>query len=339
MVIFYAVLSVLAISAFIMSIGVFRQRPTWGQARRMGAPFAVFVWIQVVFYLAVIEGSIGIVDLFIRVPIWIDVAFFIIPPFLVSVIFFILSKRSTFKPHLFVALILVQLGIPGAHTVAKAAEQGTVEISQRGIVKILRYGNDFDDLNYRNVDNLTQLVPIVRSLPQSTATIAGTLHFKNTFDIGKLGDFLTARRLTSMGYSKLPSKYNTIHGIDGVYLKETLDGEVKELLIVENKVNKGRLAPGQMTDDWVIQRAEKMLLADDLRVRETGRLLLTTLAASPDIIKKELWHHNLDTGKTIVLNVTPIGKRGEIIREWTDSFIQNTIVSMCRNGTLQCDLR
>lgn len=54
--IFYVVVLLVLIGCLFFAIQTFRRRISWGQARVMGVPFAVFVWIQVLFYFALIDG-------------------------------------------------------------------------------------------------------------------------------------------------------------------------------------------------------------------------------------------------------------------------------------------
>ncbi len=336
---FYFASLALVITALIVAISIFSNRPSWGQVRSMGGPFVAFIWIQIVFYLALIEGALGIIDFFIRIPFWIDLIILFAIIALVLAIFFRLSKRETFKRHLFAVLVILPLGLglPSAHFVAQLMEQGTIELGQRGIIKTLRYGNVLDSVNIRNADSLLEALPIARGLPRSVGTVAGTVQFLDTFEIGKLGDYLTARRLGGMGYKKLLSKYDSIHGIDGIFYKSSADGKIGELIIVENKVGNGRLVPGQMSDNWVGERLDKMLATSDESLRRTATMVIDLIDNSPNKVSKQLWHHDLVTGKTVVRDVSSEGKAGDTIYEWIDSFIEKEVKTRCSRGTLVCE--
>lgn len=135
-----------------------------------------------------------------------------------------------------------------------------------------------------------------------------TILFLNSQQKGRLGDRLTAMRLTGQGYEKLKSKYNDLHGIDGVYVKRSASGEVSEILLVESKVDSAQLNPGppaQMSDAWIRQSCHKMLISGDPETARTAQLILDHLD-SPKL-RRELWHHDLSTGKT---TVRPVDTRG-----------------------------
>ena len=72
--------------------------------------------------------------------------------------------------------------------------------------------------------------------------------------------------------------------------------EIQQILIVENKVDTAQLnrKTGQMTDDWIENRVEKMLASDDAEIRSTGELI----RLNPGLVRKELWHHDLNPGIT-----------------------------------------
>lgn len=333
---FYILMTILAGIAFIAAINIFRNKPTWGQVRVMGAPFFAFVLIQGVFYLALFEGTIGLIDLIVGVPLWVDLAIFATIILLVLLIFLILFRRSTFKPHLFVALVVVQLGFPGAHLVAYMTEQGAVEIGQRGIVRTLRYGGSLSEVRIQDVDNVAQAIPIIRGVPRTITTVVGNVRFANTFEIGALGDYLTAKRLGSMGYHKLPSKINKIHGIDGIYIKKSPSGTMTELLIVENKVGSSRLSPRQMSESWIMENVEKMRLSSDRQVQTTGDAIFEAMSSNPEIIQRQIWNHNIETGGTVVRKLNQKGKPGDVLYDWSDRFIENTINQRCASGTLMC---
>ena len=111
---------------------------------------------------------------------------------------------------------------------------------------------------------------------------------------GTFGDALTAAQLKRAGYMEVPSKITQIKGIDGVYLRHNNKGEMKEILVIENKVDSGTLAKDQMTDEWVQNNVTLMLAHPNEAVRHTGQLIRD----NPNLVRKQLWHHNLSSGET-----------------------------------------
>lgn len=161
--------------------------------------------------------------------------------------------------------------------------------------------------------------------------------FINPHHKGELGDRLTALRLTGQGFQKLKSKYDDLHGIDGVYVKRTAQGEVAEIRLVENKVDSARLNPGppaQMSDAWIRQVCQKMLDSSDAQTAETARLVLDHLDSSK--LRRELWHHDLSTGNTTVRSVDSIGQPLAINQRWDDRLVANELNRQCEGARLVC---
>lgn len=334
---FYVFLFFLLLYSLFTAVKAFRGRISWGKARVMGVPFAFFVWIQITFYLLLLDAAYSLVGLILRTPLWLDLAISLGIIVLAWWIFWRLSKRSTFKRYLFFSLVMVPLGIPGAHVVGQVAQTGAIEVSQKVGIGFLKYGDSLDGLALKNVDNVVEAVPIIRHFPQTVKTVAGEITFRNSFEKGLLGDALTAKRLTALGYTKLPSKYNMVNGIDGVFIKRNTAGNVIELVIIENKVDAGRLAFKQMSDEWVLDRASKMITSGDAGVRKTGELVRDTLQRQPSLVRKELWQHYLSDGSTTVRAVDSNGKPGTVLREWADGFIRNQLLDRCTRQVYQCN--
>jgi hypothetical protein len=165
-----------------------------------------------------------------------------------------------------------------------------------------------------------------------------TVEFAHSHMKGRLGDRLTALRLLARGYKKLPSKYDGLHGFDGVYIKKNAAGEIVEIRLVESKVDKARLNQGppvQMSEEWIRKVCAKMQKEGDTEVAETARLILDHLD-SPKL-KRELWHHDLAKGKTAVRTVDDNGKPREAIEGWADKLVANEIERQCAVALLVCN--
>lgn len=311
---------------------LYKGRPTKGQTRVMGAPFAIFVWIQFVFYLAMAESVFSIVSFLADFPFWVDIVVFLSIILFVSFLYFRLAKRHTFKPKLFLALILIPLGFPSASIVFKLVKTGSLELSQKGIY-IAKHADE--SLNHAD----ESLEYSTRKLwPKQKLTIMGIMTFKNTHEIGSFGDYMTARRMTAMGYEKLISKNDKIHGIDGVYMKKT--GENYEIRIVENKVDKSELSERQMTDQWIQENAEKLANSNDSDLRNTGNLILELYNKKVNF-SRELWKYNLEKGS---LEIHLLDDNAKIIGsiptpQGTETFIKNSIRDVCNTKRYECSLQ
>jgi hypothetical protein len=334
---FYAFLLILLLYSLYSAVQTFRERVSWGKARIMGVPFSLFIWLQIVFYLVLLDATYSVVGLLLWTPLWADLAVSLGIILLAWWIFWRLSKRSTFKRQLFIPLVMVPLGVPGVHVIGQVAQTGVIEVSQKVGIGVLKYGDSLEGLAIKNVDTIVEAIPIVRHFPLTMKTVAGEVTFTNSFEKGILGDAITARRMTALGYSKLPSKYNLINGIDGIFVKRDATGAIVELLIVENKVDSSRLALKQMSDEWLFSRIEKMKTAGNEKVRTTGEILDTLLLQQPQVVRKELWQHDLKNGSTVVRSVSADGKPGEILRRWSDALIQNQLIDRCRRQIYVCN--
>lgn len=322
---FYIILSVFMLSGLLFSIQAIRGKISWGQARIMGVSATLFLWVETIFYLVAFESAFGIVSLIIDLPLWVDFLIAFIVFLFILGIFIKLSRRATFKPALFLSLVLIPLGIPGVNIVAKVTKIGCVELTHK-------YGMYI-------VKNTDCKVDVAKKLwPQTKKTIIGEISFKNSHVKGRLGDRLSALRLTGMGYKKLNSKINTLHGIDGVYIKRK-NGKINEILIVENKVDGSQLSygpPKQMSDEWIIGNAHKMLSKENKSLQQTGKLIINAMNNNPVLIKKQLWKHDLETGDT---SVKKIGKHGEVmetVKKWKDNLIPNELKKWCNKGRITC---
>lgn len=323
---FYSILVILLLSGLLFAIQALRGRLSWGQARVMGISAALFVWIELIFFLVVFESAFGIISFIIDLPFWLDILIAVIVFLLIGGIFLKLLKRDTFRPALFIPLVLIPLGIPGVHIVAKVAKIGCVDITQK-------YGMYFVKSAPCQVDVAKKVWPQIKS------TIIGNVKFINSHVKGRFGDRLSAIRLTGMGYKKLNSKLNTIHGIDGVYIKKT-NGKIREIIIAENKVDRAQLSygpPKQMSDEWVRNNAMKLAEHNSKSLQQTGNLIIDAMNNNPSLIQKQLWKHDLELGHT---SVTLLGKDAEFIKskyKWEDGSISNELKKWCDKGRLECD--
>jgi len=196
-----------------------------------------------------------------------------------------------------------------------------------------RFFDDVIKFFEKKCDNIAEhyLIKKIKKLPKPK--------WKNTHLKGTFGDYLTAKRMTAMGYKKLKSKVSSIHGIDGVYIKKGFGNKIEEIVIIENKVDKALLNPGpprQMSSEWIQSNIQKMLTSSDPQVKETGRLLDYFLKNHPNKLKRELWKHDTLSGKTIRYQVNEAGFIEKKIYEWDDKMISNTLNQWCNHGILEC---
>lgn len=303
--------AVLGIVGLYISIQVFRNRISWGTARYMGIPIATFAWMNIIYWFVLFEGAYGFLSLVLDWPLWIDISLFCVILVLSLWVYFRLLHREKFKPNLFWTLFLIPLSIPGIHTAGKLIPR-VAPIETVKPAKIIKSSAPFP-----------QTVHVYGSGYQ--------VEFLDSQSKGRLGDSLTARRLTAEGYTKETSKLDQVHGIDGVFVRYNTHGRPKKILVVENKVDKGRLTSHQMTDDWIKREVDKMLKNPEAKVRHTGRLI----QKYRHLVHKELWHHDLRNGKTTISVLDGEANKSSFREE---KYIGNQIKRRCQTGnpTISC---
>ncbi len=292
-----------------ITIQAFRNKISWGAARYMGIPMTIFAWMTFIYVLVLFEIAYGFVSFILDWPIWIEISLFVVVLVLSLGLYFKLLHREKFKSNLFVALFLVPLGIPGIPTAAKLISRVGPEI-------------------------ITQKVPRVKPrFPQKVqiSDSGWVVEFPNPHSKGRLGDSLTARRLTARGYEKAISKIDKIHGIDGVYIKYDGNRRLEEILIVENKVDGSQLVGDQMTADWITRNVDKMVAHPDVNVRRTGELI----RRNPGMVRKQLWHHDLGSGRTTISTLDDKARKSWV---GTENYIGRLIRKRCesKNPTILC---
>ena len=206
--------------------------------------------------------------------------------------------------------------------------------SKEGDYKLLNFLKSEEKLSMEKAERIAH-----SSWPQKCRTIRGTILFENSHAKGRLGDHLTARRLTAMGYKKFSSKYNSLHGIDGVYIKHNSNGRIIEIKIVENKVDSSTLQPGpprQMSQLWIKNKLEKMMVSSDNETKRIAEITLHVMKNNPSIVSMELWHHDLFRGITIVKKIDRNGFAKQVIKRYDDRMIFNTLEKQCKKGSLIC---
>ena len=305
--IFYAVLIFLGLLGLAIAIQVFRKRLSWGAARRMGVPMTIFFWMNVIYGLVLFEGAFGLVSIILELPLWIDIFLFVMILAVTMTVYFRLLHRNRFKPTIFTALFLIPLSVPGIHTTGKILQKfAPTEILKR-----------------------SEFARPVYAFPQRIEVPSSGygIEFPNALSKGDFGDALTANRLKYAGYMAAPSKVTQIKGIDGVYLRHENDGTLKEIRIVENKVDRGVLIKDQMTDMWVKNNVTQMLSRSNEAVRHTGQLIRD----NPNLVRKQLWHHDLSSGKTKIYSLDRHATK-KLIR--TDSDLGKQVRDICQSNDL-----
>ena len=298
----------LGIIGLLLAINMFRNSIRWPVARYMGVTAAIFGWMVLIYWLVLFEGVYGIASIILDWPLWMDISLFLTILTLSFFVYFKLLHREKFKPQVFASLFLLPLSIPGIHTTGKL---------------------------FRASEIIRELPAPKLGKPYFQETIVADsgyiVKFRNSHEKGRLGDALTARHLTAKQYDKLNSKLDKVHGIDGVYVRRDHSGKPLDIIIVENKVDSSTLNPGQMSNDWIEERLVRMMKHEDDSLRQTATLIRT----NRNIVRKELWHHNLRSGTTSIFSLDDGGQQ-TLLR--TKQFLGKQVRVRCetKNPTISC---
>lgn len=296
----WIVAGVLTLIGLFYAVKIYRNKITFGQAKYMGITRVLFSWMNVIHGLVLFEAAYGVVSFFLDLPLWSDISLILLILMLLMIVYRELKRREKFKPDRFRLLFLIPLGfkpfrfrylllIPlGIH--GPVAVGKMMLPTEYPVKKLIQ--RSFKETPTETSSRKAPRYPLQNLVGDSGYEIV----FPDPHSKGRFGDSLTARRLTAQGYKKEPSKLDTIHGIDGVYVRYYDNGSPREILIVESKVDSGKLGTKQMTDERIAELVERMLVHADPEVRRTGKLI----RENPGLVHKQLWHHYLASGKTTV---------------------------------------
>ncbi|NOT39216.1 MAG: hypothetical protein HOP13_01855 [Alphaproteobacteria bacterium] len=150
---------------------------------------------------------------------------------------------------------------------------------------------------------------VVRMPPPPVANPEG---FNDTIAKGDFGEILTTAIMTTSGWVQIPSKVRGNHGIDGLFIRKGEKGT--EVRIVESKVDQGKLAPGQMSDQWV---DDNLVALEGLGMPSNDIAeIRAALARRSAWLRKEVWTYDLYRGRIEIYLLDRDGRQiGSTFRE------------------------
>lgn len=290
----WIVIGLITLIGLFATVQAYRGKFSWGTARYMGITAVLFFWINVIYGLVLVEAAYGVISFFLDLPLWIDIALFLVILAVLMIVYRELKLREKFKSAMFMSLFLIPLGIHGTHMLGKV---------------ILLMKPPAKRLILREVP-AEKLRPKTSGFPRRdrVGDSGYEIEFRDSVAKGNFGDSLTGIRLTAQGYGEEVSKIDGTHGIDGVYTRYANNGNLQEVLIVENKVDSGVLDPGQMTDTWIDEKVEKLIASGDSDMGHIG----TLIQKNPSLVRKQLWRHHLASGETTVSRLDPEAKETSV---------------------------
>jgi len=98
---------------------------------------------------------------------------------------------------------------------------------------------------------------------------------------GTKGEAAASRTLQRAGYEQLPSNLTGNRGIDGVFVKSGVGGQIDDIIVTESKFSSTGYASlsntntmgRQLSGRWIDENISKMLRSGDPALESTGRLL------------------------------------------------------------------
>jgi len=155
----------------------------------------------------------------------------------------------------------------------------------------------------------------------SQKTIAGTINWENTIQKGHFGEHYTYSMMARDGrYVSRKLKIGA-QGIDHVYIKQNpVTKEIDEILIIETKTDNAPLIPKniekgipkQMSDEWIKKNLDIIIVKGDNQSKQLAKIIKDKLDTEPQKVKKMIYRHKLEEGKTIKI---PVDKNGNEFRE------------------------
>ena len=242
---------------------------------------------------------------------------------------FTLLRENDIDPFVLVGVILLACLLFGARWARKKRIGTQPESAPTGCVSqqtLLASDGQIAELPEVGGSDDAQLTATRRS--RTIPTMLGRVAFKNPHAEGRFGDWLTAQYYTrrrKRPYAKLKSKLPGERGIDGVYRRYQLGRKstrytyTYELLIIENKINRGVLSRGQLSVEWVRVQCDKMMKSGDCELLDTASAILHAL--SQDTAHKAvrlLITHNLVSGTSTRHHVDEFGNKQELQGEWNN---------------------
>ncbi|MCX6146362.1 MAG: hypothetical protein NTW25_03810 [Candidatus Kapabacteria bacterium] len=292
----------------IVLIGLGISSFTWGKARIKGIEYFWYLVFSIILYYGLFVCIFQLFEvIYLDMPFTLSL-FIAISPFILMTVAFLLYKFTAsdeVQYGTYSFLILLFLGQSIAIQVEKPLAYELIENSPKVIEKITSALEKTPYLS-DEVKYLKGKYPILT---------------KSTIEIGKNGEYITNRLITSQGYEKILSKYQGNQGIDHIFAKYDLQGAIKKVQIVETKVNTSQLKQNQMTNQGILFRIDKLLNRNDLSFKEKEVYLFIKNNIDNNYVVKQLYNHNYLNNLT---TISKLGVNQEIIN--TSKF-QNPIIA------------
>ncbi len=325
--------SVVIVLSLVNILGLFFI-PSWGLIRRLGGTLWVLWIVQIAFCVALLDNVGGIVSIFVEVPWWVTIGLTALTMVLVAIALVILKSRTTFAPHLFVVAVLTPLGLPLCKLARSALRSGAVELVEIAPrIRIPRLVSQAEAVTL-TPKAVAVVGDAVGNLPYRVETMLGWVGFPDSIKYGTVGEEALHHLMGALGYKRLLSKTSKIHGIDGVYVKYSNNGDVLQIRVVDAKCGNSKLKNDQMTLAYVKKQAEN-LKAMGGKHAQTGALLESAMTSTPERIQRELWRFDLKTERitgSLLRDEDGAAVIEKVIWDTQDNRLRNILVRRFEKG-------
>ena len=134
--------------------------------------------------------------------------------------------------------------------------------------------------------------------------------FQSSNDQGAFGEALTLMIMAQEGWRPINGKPGRgPQGLDGVFWRR--EAGAWRARLIETKTNTSPYAPACMSDEKILRDLDQLYVtAGDPRLRAVYAAIAAAIRAGADRVDKQLWRHQLETGRT---RVDGLGPDGEIL--------------------------
>ena len=268
--------------------------------RFQGVTKAAFPFLLSIAFIVCLGCGAETVSALIDAPIYVDIAIWF---FVFAICLLITVVVYRLCPNLKVRAVAAALGLsPLLFLPQRVAIKPVVNAGVASAPVIGKAAREFlPSLSLGRVQKYFKLVPV------------------NANQVGWIGETVTVRHIeTKLGFKQMKSKLPKNQGFDAVFKTSENGDEV--YYIVEAKANTARLAPKQMTDEWILETCKKMRASKDSNLRHTSKDILLHMETGQ--LRKVLSQVDISNGTIKLKN---LDNNARVIDVWQEDFIPETI--------------
>lgn len=182
---------------------------------------------------------------------------------------------------------------------------------------------------------------------QSTKSSPIRITFRNTSKMGDFGENVTDIVMKKDGYTKIGilEKF----GIDGIFVKYSKSGDIKEVVIAETKTKNSNTSwpsfppqdnPGQMSTEWIVENIRKQMNHPniDSHEHEILKKIYSELIVPQGsfTISRQLFRHDIQKNESVryILDGQSPVQNSKLILP--PQYLEKQIKKSCKNDVVEC---